>query len=296
MLTDKIQMVNTDDLEANLDVQETIEPSKININQVTLKVSKVTEILEPERQRLFEIFNKFKFIILECDPLPNLQDNLLDLKKFFGSVLRHRRSDEHGIVAVENLYNSPANNVSRSTTNRMHPMHTDGTADIDPPKVVALQCEINSHNGGYSQIVYGESVYDYLMKNHPQELQKLFTNPVSITNLGGKTDTRPIFIEKEGRILMSFKADSVVTITVPPPIEKVFNIIKNYVNDPNNQFIFKLKANQIQIIDNMSVLHGRTSFPENEIRKINRLWFDGISEYTHQLQFGFIPKSKLLNP
>jgi alpha-ketoglutarate-dependent taurine dioxygenase len=228
--------------------------------------------------------------------LPKPQENLLALKKFFGSVLRHRRSDEHGIVAVENLYNSPANNVSRSATNRMHPMHTDGTADIDTPKAVALQCELNSQNGGYSQIVYGESVYEYLMKNHPQELQKLLTHSISITNLGGKTDTRPIFIEKEGRISMSFKADSVVTIKVPPPIEKVFKMIRNYVNDPSNQFIFKLKVNQIQILDNTSVLHGRTSFPDNEVRKINRLWFDGISEYTHQLQFGFIPKSKLLNP
>jgi alpha-ketoglutarate-dependent taurine dioxygenase len=296
MLTDNTQMVQTDDVEANLAVPETIEPSKININQVTLKVSKVAEISEPERHRLFEIFNKFKFIIIECEPLPTPQENLLALKKIFGSVLRHRRSDEHGIVAVENLYNSPANNVSRSATNQMHPMHTDGTADIDTPKVVALQCEINSQNGGLSQIAYGQYVYEYLMKNYPQELQKLFTYPVSVTNLGGKTDIRKIFVEKEGRISMSFKADSVVTIKVPPAIETVFNIIKNYVNAPKNQFIFKLKTHQIQIIDNTSVLHGRTSFPDNEVRKINRLWFDGISEYTHQLQFGFIPKSKSLNP
>jgi alpha-ketoglutarate-dependent taurine dioxygenase len=295
MLSDNLQIVTTDSYKANLN-EETIAFSQIDLNEITLKVSKVSEISEPERQRLFEIFNKFKFLILECEPLPNFQENLLALKKYFGSVLRHRRSNEHGIVAIENLYNSPANHVSRSATNRMHPMHTDGTADAEPPKIVALQCERNSQNGGYSQIAYGKSVYEYLMKNHPQELQDLFTHPVSITNLGGKTDTRTIFIEKEGRISISFKADSVVTIKIPPQIEKVYNIIKNYVNDPNNQFLFKLKANQIQIIDNTSVLHGRTSFPDNEVRKIHRLWFDGISEYTHQLQFGFIPKSKLLNP
>jgi alpha-ketoglutarate-dependent taurine dioxygenase len=119
---------------------------------------------------------------------------------------------------------------------------------------------------------------------------------VTVTNLGKKTDTRTIFIEKQGRISITFKADSVVSTTIPPEIKKGFNIIKKYVNDPNNQFIFKLKANQILLTENTSVLHGRTSFPDNEVRKLNRLWFDGMSEYTHHLQFGFIPKSKLLNP
>jgi alpha-ketoglutarate-dependent taurine dioxygenase len=172
-------------------------------------------------------------------------------------------------------------------------MHTDGSADIEPPKIVAMQCERPSKNGGFSQIVYGESVYEYLTENHPQELQKLFTHPVTVTNLGGKTDTRAIFSENKGRMSITFKADSVVSTEIPPQIEKAFNIIKNYVNDPKNQFIFKLKANQILLLDNTSILHGRTSFPENEVRKLNRLWFDGISEYTQHLQFGFIPKYKL---
>ncbi|WP_026733306.1 TauD/TfdA family dioxygenase [Fischerella sp. PCC 9605] len=290
MLTDNNRMVNTDDFLSSLDDKEIFEASKIDISQVTLKIRKVAEISEPEQQRLFEIFNKFKFVILECEPLPNPLENLLALKKIFGSVKRHYRSDENGIVPVENLGNSFATTVPISTTNQIHPIHTDGSADIDPPKVVAMQCEIPSQNGGFSQIVYGESVYKYLMENHPQELQNLFTNPVTITNVGGKTDTRAIFVEQKGRISITFKADSVVSIAIPTQIEKAFHIIKNYVNNPNNQFIYKLKANQILLLDNTSVLHGRTSFPDHEFRKLNRLWFDGISEYSHHLQFGFTPK------
>ena len=295
MLSDNSLMVKRDELGSNLDAQEIIEASKLYINKLILKVSKVTEILEPERERLFEIFNEFKFVILECEPLPNPQENLLALNKFFGSVKRHHRSDKNGIVSVKNLGNSLATTAPISTTNQMHPMHTDGSADIYPPKIVTMQCETPSKNGGFSQIVYGESVYEYLTENHPQELQKLFTHPVTVTNLGGKTDTRSIFSENKGRMSITFKADSVVSTEIPPQIQKAFNIIKNYVNDPKNQFIFKLKANQILLLDNTSVLHGRTSFPQNEVRKLNRLWFDGISEYTDHLQFGFIPKYKLLN-
>ncbi len=298
ILEDNIQTVQEDDFKSDLYVQAMLGKNndKIDIRQVTLQVSKVAEISESEQHKLFEILNKFKFIIIQYEDSLHPQENFLALSKFFGLVKRHHRSDNNGIVAVENLYKSLDTKTSRSATNRMHPMHTDGSADIDPPKIVALQCEIPSQNGGFSQIVYGEEIYEYLIKNYPEELQNLFTNPVTIKNLGNKTDTRAIFIEKQGRILITFKADSLVSIEIPDKIKNAFQIIKNYVNDPNNQFIFKLKANQILILDNTSVLHGRTSFPDNEVRKLNRLWFDGISEYAHHLQFGFVPKSKLLNP
>ncbi|WP_231510346.1 TauD/TfdA family dioxygenase [Fischerella sp. PCC 9605] len=289
MLTDNTRMVKRDKFGANLDNKEIIESSKNDINKLTLKVRKVAEILEPEQQRLFEIFNKFKFVILECEPLPNPLENLLALKKIFGSVKKHKRSDENGIVPIENLGNSSLATTYLATTSKTHLMHTDGLYEMCIPKVVAMQCEIPSQNGGFSQIVYGESVYKYLMENHPQELQNLFTNPVTITR-GEQTATQAIFVEQKGRISITFRADSVVSIAIPPQIEKAFHIIKNYVNNPNNQFIYKLKANQILLLDNTSVLHGRTSFPDHEFRKLNRLWFDGISEYSHHLQFGFTPK------
>ncbi|BAZ21574.1 hypothetical protein NIES4073_24520 [Kalymmatonema gypsitolerans NIES-4073] len=293
MLTDNLQRVKRDEFGANLNDKEILEASKIEISQVTLKISQVAKISNPEQQKLFEIFNKFKFVILECEPLPNLQENLLALTKFFGSVKRHKRSDKNGIVPVENLGYSPATTDQISATNQMHPIHTDGSFDIEPPKIVAMQCEIPSKNGGFSQIVYAESVYEYLRENHLQELDKLITHPLTITR-GGQTATRATFVAQEGRISMTFRADSVISIAIPPQLGKAYNIIKNYVNDPNNQLIFKLKANQIVLLDNTSVLHGRTSFPNNEVRKLNRLWFDGISEYSRHLQFGFIPKSKML--
>ncbi|MCX7594902.1 MAG: TauD/TfdA family dioxygenase [Fischerella sp.] len=299
MLTDNHQMVNKDDFVSNLDDKEIFEASKkIDISQVTLKIRKVAEISEQEQQRLFEIFNKFKFVILQSEPLLNPQENLLALKIFFGSIIKHKRSDENGIVSVENLGNftdsTDSNSQLLSASNQMFSMHTDGTYENEPPRVVAMQCIMPSKNGGLSQIVYGESVYEYLMENHFQELQNLLTHTITITR-GDQTATRAIFLEKEGRISITFRADSVVSIAMPPEVKKAFNIIKEYVNSPNNQLIFKLKANQILLLDNTSVLHGRTSFPDNEVRKLNRVCFDGISEYSHHLKFGFIPKNKILS-
>jgi alpha-ketoglutarate-dependent taurine dioxygenase len=295
MLTNSNQIITIDNLSSNLDEQEIIEASKNYIDQLTLKISKFEEINEAERQKLFTIFNKNKFVVIETEPFPNPQANLLALQKVFGSIIRHKRSDENGIVSVENLGSYPSDNAQLlSATNQMFSMHTDGTYEIEAPKVVAMQCVIPANNGGFSQIVYAASVYDYLMENYPQELQSLFSHPLTITR-GNQTATRAIFVELGGRISMTFRADPVVSIIIPPPIEKVFNVIKNYINASSNQLIFKLKPNQILVIDNTSVLHGRTSFPDNEVRKLNRLCFDGISEYSHHLEFGFIPKSKFSN-
>jgi alpha-ketoglutarate-dependent taurine dioxygenase len=275
--------------ELSLDAEKPIQVVKTDCDWVTLKIHEVANMSETETQRLFEIFNKFKFVILECDPIPNPRANLLALTKFFGSIKRHKRSDTDGIVSVENFGNTLATTDQISATNKQHPLHTDGSFDVDPPKVVAMQCEIPAKTGGFSQIVYGESIYEYLKKNHLKELQNLFTNPITISR-SGETATRAIFVNKKDRIFMTFRLDSIISITIPEQIKKALNIIKDYVNNPSHQYIFKLKSHQILLIDNTSLLHGRTSFPNHEIRKLNRLWFDGISEYSKYLQFGFISK------
>ncbi|MEC4887652.1 MAG: TauD/TfdA family dioxygenase [Scytonema sp. PMC 1070.18] len=276
----------------SLNALKPIDVVKIDMNWVTLKISEVAKIKDTELQRLFDIFNKFKFVIIECESSPNPRENLLALRRFFGSVKRHKRSDQDGIVPVQNFGNTLATSDQISATNKQHLLHTDGSFDLDPPKVVAMQCEIPAETGGFSQIVYGEAIYEYLNKNYLEELQNLFSNPITITR-GRETATRAMFVSKEGRVLITFRYDSVISITIPKEVKTAVEIVKDYILNPNNQFIYKLKFHQILVIDNTSLLHGRTSFPNNEFRKINRLWFDGISEYFNSLQFGFTPKSQL---
>jgi alpha-ketoglutarate-dependent taurine dioxygenase len=270
----------------NLAPQEIVEASNIDIREVTLKISKVAEMLEPERKRLFDIFNIFKFAIIDCEPLSNPHENLIALKKFFGSVRKHhKRGDENGIVPIVDL-NSP---TDLSNTNQEHPMHTDAPFYIDPPKIIALQCEIPAKNGGISKVVCGKSVYKYLMEYYPKELQFLFTSG-SVTIKKEKdnlTYQYAIFTEKEDKISIRFRSDKSVSIEIIPEIEKVVNVFQNYVNNPKNQIMFKLHANQILLLDNTSVLHGRTSFPKHDVRKLNKLWFEGDSEYAREIQFGF---------
>lgn len=293
MLRNNIQTAQ-DNFGRNLHNEEILEAAKLDINQLTLKVSKIAEISNSDLQRLFEIFNKFKFVILECEPIPNLQENLLALKKYFGSIKKHKLSAPNGVSTIENLRDSSLAKTYVATSNITHFMHTDGSFEMEPPKIVAMQCEVPSKTGGLSQIIYAETVYEYLRANHPEELQNLFNYPLTITR-GEQTGKRAVFTEQKDRITMCFRADSIISVTIPPQIERAYNLIKNYVNDAKNQLIFQLKPHQIILLENTSILHGRTSFPENEFRKLNRLHFNGISEYSHHLQLGFIPKSKQLS-
>lgn len=272
---------------SNQNLDSTKVESQIDLSDFTLKIGKVAEISESERQELFNIFNAFKFVILDCEPLPNAEENLLALTKLFGAVKKHhKKSDDNGILPIVDVGSS----TDLTLNHEEHPIHTDGTFYVEPPKVVALQCEIPARTGGISQIVYGESVYEYFNKYHPEELQSLFT-PGSLTiTKDNQTSQRAVFTEKEGRISVRFRSDKFVSTEILPQVRNAVSLFQNYINEPNNQIKFKLKANQILLLENTGVLHGRTSFPKNDPRKLNKLWFDGDSESAREIQFGFQAK------
>jgi alpha-ketoglutarate-dependent taurine dioxygenase len=60
-------------------------------------------------------------------------------------------------------------------------------------------------------------------------------------------------------------------------IEDCLRLINYYSNNPINQTIFKLKPHEILIVDNQRFLHGRTCFPQNSKRKMQRFWFQGLN-------------------
>ncbi|CBN58806.1 hypothetical protein OSCI_3890022 [Kamptonema sp. PCC 6506] len=244
-----------------------------------------------DKQRFFNIFNQFGFVILEHNPPCEhqcIKQNLLFLSDFFGTVKQHKRSNKDGISIITPLEGYPD---YIATTNKAHLLHTDGTFEQDAPKIVALQCEIPSKEGGLSQIIQAESIYEYLSKNDPQGLQKCFMTDAFTIVRHDQTATKPIFKREKQRILMEFRSDSTAFIQIKLELKETFKLIKEYINNPKNQFIFKLQANQILITDNTRILHGRTSFPDYEVRKLNRLWFNGESKYSHLIRLGFLAKT-----
>lgn len=263
------------------------ETDLTNINDLVIKLDHGVTTGEIERKEIFTKFNSWGFIILEFKSCENIRQSLLSLQKLFGATIYHDHSDIDGIVPV-----TPIPNKSEyiNTTNQDQPLHTDGAFEVEPPGIVALQCELVAEQGGYSRILSGEILYEYLVYKSPESLIALFEADAFSIIRSQKQLTRPIFEYKNSRINLAFRFDTTVTTSVKPQSQEAFQLAVDFITNPRNQLVFKLKENQILVQDNTRVMHGRTSFTGN--RKMNRLWLNGHSSYKNEFDMGFLPRSE----
>lgn len=258
-----------------------------NINDLIIKLDHGIKGELLERQEIFTKFNSWGFVILEFKSCANPRQALLSLQKLFGSIIYHDHSDSDGVVPVTPMPNKP-NYIN--TTNQDQPLHTDGAFEIEAPKIVALQCEIAAKDRGYSRILSGEILYEYLVHKSPESLLALFEADAFSIIRGNKQLSRPIFESINQKIHLAFRFDKSVTTFVKSQAQEAFNLAVDFMTNPRNQLIFKLRENQILVQDNTRVMHGRTAFTGQ--RRLNRLWLDSSSTYKHELEMGFLPRSE----
>jgi len=238
---------------------------------------------------MLKLINKFGFTILQVK-LSNHKENLLELKKYFGSIIKHEHSDKNGIVPVIPLENSPG--YVNTTTTEL-PLHTDGSFLVNPPKIVALQCEVPTASGGLTTIGDGKLLYDHLASQNPCGLLNLFQDDVMTVQRENQQSTQPIFKEHEGRTSIRFRWDNAINISVKPEDLPMIETIKKFLRQSQNMSRLKLQSQQILIMNNTRILHGRTAFKKGEERVLNRIWFDGKSDYSEDIQLGFSPGKTL---
>ena len=144
--------------------------------------------------------------------------------------------------------------------------------------------------GGYSLLVSSKAIYKYLAEQDYNGLKLLFEPNIFSIKRDNQFHRRAIFQLKNSLVEMAFRYnDGKASVSVLPEASRAFNLIIEFVNNPKNQLAFKLEKGQILITDNTSILHGRTGFSINSTRKLNRLNFDGLSQYYSRLLFGFKP-------
>lgn len=261
-------------------------PREFDINTAKIKIIDKNNDIISVKNDIFRMINKYGFVILELKVSEDMKRDLLSLSMIFGTVKKHNRSDETGISLITPLEGYPE---YLATTNLEHPIHTDGPFEKDPPKIVALQCEIASMTGGLSKILSANAIFEYLVRNEPAGLRALFDSEAFTCARDNQIYTTSIFKVVENRIQMVYRYDQIVRVSIKPEAEDAFKLIIQYVNSTDNQLVFRLQPGQILITDNTVILHGRTSFPEGETRKFNRLWFYGDGDLS--LSFGFTPVS-----
>lgn len=263
------------------------ETELTNINDLIIKLDHGIKTGYIERQEVFTKFNHWGFVILEFKSCEHPRQALLSLQNLFGSIIYHDHSDSDGIVPVTPIPNQPD---YINTTNQDQPLHTDGAFEVEPPRIVALQCEVAAQDRGYSRILSGETLYEYLVHKSPESLVALFEADAFNIIRGNKKLSRPIFESINQKIHLAFRFDKTVTTFVKSQAQKAFNLAVDFMTNPQNQLIFKLRENQILVQDNTRVMHGRTAF--TGARKLNRLWLNGISTYKNEFEIGFLPRSE----
>jgi alpha-ketoglutarate-dependent taurine dioxygenase len=246
--------------------------SNIESHKVTV------EILENKISQVIDKLNQDGFVILKT--LPTSQESLLfDLSKYFGNMIEQTPVQGSFTYAIE----SNQTNKTSTKSNTYQPLHSDGNFKLNPPKIIALQCLNPSQQGGYSKIVRAKDIYEYIKNLSPKTLEKLF-DPEAITfyrkNRNAKEleivqYQKPIFYNLEnGNVGISMNP-MMAKIDSTPEIESAFKLISYFTSKPKNQITFKLQKDETLIIDNFSMLHARTEFPENEGRYLRRAWYDG---------------------
>lgn len=262
----------------------------MKISNHTIQIQSPPQMETNEIKNMLEMFNNFGFLILQCEPVIKPKQHLLSLTKYFGNIIYHEHSDADGIVPVSPLDGYPSY-VNTTITDLS--LHTDCSFAETPPKIVALQCEISAENGGLTRLGDGQLVYKYLAQEKPSELSTLFHPDAMTVQRTNRKTTKPIFEEYQGRIHIRFRSDNAVNISLKPEAINAFITIKDFFEHSENQVLFKMNSYQILIMNNSRILHGRTSFSKSNERKFNRIWFDGVSSYANNLQFGFTPQPLL---
>lgn len=225
----------------------------------------------------------------------NLPDSsktsLLNFAHFFGRIQNHVRADLNGIVEVKPRNPNMDCNINEShfvgIGNSLFPPHTDGSylhgmrregekfVSIGPPKMIALLCVCPADKGGESILIDGKVLIEEIIRDN-SELAKLLMRKgsISICRDEQMAMNQSIF----ERITLDkwrirFRSDR-MSFSPPWAIEGVKEFVKDYVLNTKFHNQIKLKTNQVLLIDNFRMLHGRLPFEliNAENRHLRRVW------------------------
>ncbi len=129
-----------------------------------------------------------------------------------------------------------------------------------------------------------------MARNHAKLLPSLFRPDAMSIQRTGIRCLRPVFNWVGGRVQMVYREDDVASTIVHPESGEAFSVLRDFILDPENIAEFRLQPNWIVVLDNLRLLHGRTSFPASQPRRMNRLNFDGTGPFGRYLSFGIIPE------
>lgn len=232
--------------------------------------------------KVLDVFNRYHAVILSYESRELTKDDLYTISELFGSIVKQKKGD----VWQDLFVVTPVKEGKTfARGNKTQSMHTDDGYRGVFPQIIALHCEVQAENGGYSKLVNGSDIYDYLKSDYPDLIKVGFeSDSIEYCTHSGNYITHNFFRYDSGNIGIAWSpfADEVKG---DEKAIQLYRAIQSFAHKPENQTTFKLKPGEILVADNTAVLHGRTEFIFEQKRRLNRLWFDGVSSYPILLGF-----------
>ena len=222
---------------------------------------------------LKEIIQKNGFVIINMKEKTVLSI-LRGLTKTFGKQIRDVGIKRKYIARVESVISGKF----YINTAFSQPLHSDEGYRTVFPRFVSLYCVKPSLNGGTSTIIKVTELVTELRKVFKEQVDNLFCPDfIQIETSSGKMNKQLLFHLGNGVIGMSYSPILRKLETNELGYDMILWINK-FIHDPENQYRFSLKENDLLMMDNCQVLHGRTAFNEQDDRLLLRFWNELISQ------------------
>jgi alpha-ketoglutarate-dependent taurine dioxygenase len=287
--------------------------STLDLNKVKVSTQTIAALSldDSKLNSAMEKLEKYGFIIISNSPgktvtNDEIRENVLDLKPLFGTAAYHIRADDDGVcpignfiavdIATKEKQTKKMKGVCKATTSDEHEPHTDSTFQKRSDEFLSLTCYQPSLDGGESYVVSGAAIYEHIKKVlKPSQIRPLFRSDAVTFTRGEESATKAIFTkdEKTGSIVLVWRKDIIVNkmdeAVHPDAVAGVLAMV-SFIEDERNHAVYKLQRNETLLCNNGAVLHARKSFPDDQIRRLDRLNFFTIgsgAKLDGRLQLGF---------
>ncbi|MTB46799.1 TauD/TfdA family dioxygenase [Providencia sp. wls1950] len=255
-----------------------------DVSKVQINIDSLINISFDKLNALVDCLNQYGFTIVDFGENKIQLDEFLHLKFLFGNPKSHPRADFNGVVPI-NSFNPLKGHLD--STNSEHLLHTDGSFSSSPGNILALQCNIASKVGGLSIIASAQAAYIHIKEKFPDTYHLVHSKDAIEIKRNSQKTLAPIYNLHNGRSKIRFRfPDGAAEITPSEEVAPIYKELCEFFKNNNNVVTFQLHNNQMLIADNGSIVHGRTKYPESELRDLRRLNLDGNGILNGKVQYG----------
>ena len=224
-------------------------------------------------QEIKSVIQENGFAVINCRE-KSLLATIKLIKQIGGTPIKNTAGGRTGYLAriVNSNYNT---GHFKTYTSSMfaQPLHTDGGHLPQFPRFVSFYCVKPAATGGVSTIVKVSELLSVMHRLFDQSVNHLLeTQFLQLDTMYDKNINKQILF-KLNEIEMGMSYWPVMFNVKTTEIGyHMLTVINQFIHDPVNQYRFKLKQDELLLLDNCKVLHSRTAFDQDDNRYLLRLW------------------------